>query len=67
MFVSAEKAVRTTRLDPSETHNVLHNTLNLDINLTKTKIIQLRRYQKPPLNINFSYNQTQIENVDAFN
>lgn len=39
---------------------------NLDINYTKTKIMQFRPYQKTPLDINFIYNNTKLECVNTF-
>lgn len=39
---------------------------NLELNFTKTKIMQFRPYQKNPLNINFSFNDIKLECVDTF-
>lgn len=39
---------------------------NLDINYTKTKIMQFRPYQKTPLDIHLTYNNITLESVDTF-
>lgn len=38
---------------------------NLEINFTKTKIIQFRPYQKQHLDINFTYNHSTIECINS--
>lgn len=39
---------------------------NLEINFTKTKLVQFRPHQKTPLNINYSLNNVQIDCVNDF-
>lgn len=39
---------------------------NLEINYKKTKVMQFRPYQKPPLDIHLTYNNIKIECVDTF-
>lgn len=42
------------------------NDHNLEINFSKTKIIQFRPYQKAPLTIDFTYKDINIESVNNF-
>ncbi|RVE50524.1 hypothetical protein evm_004853 [Chilo suppressalis] len=39
---------------------------NLEINLSKTKLMSFYPYQKAPININFNFNGTTLEVVDEF-
>ncbi|CAK1593695.1 unnamed protein product [Parnassius mnemosyne] len=43
------------------------NKINLNVNLTKTKIIQFRNYKTKSLNLNIADKDTQIETVDNIN
>lgn len=42
------------------------NHHNLEINFSKTKIITFHPHQKSPININFSFNNIQLEQVNEF-
>lgn len=42
------------------------NDHNLEINFTKTKLMQFRPHQKTPIDINFTYNNIKLECVDTF-
>lgn len=52
--------------------NIINNVVdwltdfNLEINFSKTKIMQFRPYQKPPLDINLTYKGTNIECTNTF-
>lgn len=42
------------------------NDHNLEINFSKTKLMQFRPHQKRPLDINYAFNKTPIELVDSY-
>jgi hypothetical protein len=52
--------------------NILHkldswlSDHNLELNYSKTKLMQFRPYQKQPLNIEYSFNTTKLECIDTF-
>lgn len=52
--------------------NIINNVVdwltdfNMEINFSKTKIMQFRPYQKPPLDINLTYKGTNIECTNTF-